>query len=66
MISVENPVKAEVDTKRIVTAKADKNNHGYGIKSIRTIAQKYDGDAFVSCDGNIFTISINICNTFEH
>ncbi len=66
VISVENPVKAEVDTKRIVTAKADKNNHGYGIKSIRTIAQKYDGDAFVSCDGNIFTISINICNTFEH
>ncbi len=66
VISVENPVKAEVDTRRIVTAKADKNNHGYGIKSIRTIAQKYDGDAFVSCDGNIFTISINICNTFEH
>ncbi len=66
VISVENPVKTEVDTKRIVTAKADKNNHGYGIKSIRTIAQKYDGDAFVSCDGNIFTISINICNTFEH
>ncbi len=66
VISVENPVKTEVDTKRIVTAKVDKNNHGYGIKSIRTIAQKYDGDAFVSCDGNIFTISINICNTFEH
>ncbi len=66
VISVENPVKTEVDTKRIVTAKADKNNHGYGIKSIRSIAQKYDGDAFVSCDGNIFTISINICNTFEH
>ncbi len=65
VISVENPVKSEVDTKRIVTAKADKNNHGHGIKSIRTIAQKYDGDAFVSCDGNIFTISINICNTFE-
>ena len=66
VISVENPVKSEVDTQRIVTAKADKNNHGYGIKSIRTIAQKYDGDALVSCDGNIFTISINICNTFEH
>ncbi len=66
VISVENPVKAEVDTKHIGTAKADKLNHGYGLKSIKTIAQKYGGDVFVSCEGNIFTTSINICNTFEH
>lgn len=66
VVSVENPVKAEVDTKHIGTAKADKLNHGYGLKSIKTIAQKYGGDVFVSCEGNIFTTSINICNTFEH
>ncbi len=66
VVSVENPVKAEVDTKHIGTAKADKLNHGYGLKSIKTIAQKYSGDVFVSCEGNIFTTSINICNTFEH
>ncbi len=66
VVSVENPVEADVDTKHIGTAKADKLNHGYGIKSMKTIAQKYDGDVFVSCEGNIFTTSINICNTFEH
>ena len=66
VISVENPVEAQVDTKHIGTAKADKLNHGYGLKSIKTIAQKYDGDVFVSCEGNIFTAGINICNTFEH
>ena len=66
VVSVENPVKAEIDTKRISTAKQDKVNHGYGLKSIKTIAQKYDGDVFVSCEGNIFTTSINICNTFAH
>ena len=66
VVSVENPVKAEVDTKRIDTAKPDKINHGYGLKSIKTIVQKYDGDVFVSCEGNIFTTSINICNTFAH
>lgn len=66
VVSVENPVKAEIDTKRISTAKPDKINHGYGLKSIKTIAQKYDGDVFVSCEGNIFTTSINICNTFAH
>ena len=66
VVSVENPVETQVDTKHIGTAKADKLNHGYGLKSIKTIAQKYDGDVFVSCEGNIFTTSINICNTFEH
>ncbi len=66
VIAVENPVKTEVDTKHIGTAKTDKLNHGYGLKSIKTIAQKYGGDVFVSCEGNIFTVSINISNTFEH
>ncbi len=66
VISVENPVKTAVDTDNIGTIKADKQNHGYGLKSIKTIAQKYDGDVFVSCEGNIFTVSINVCNTFEH
>lgn len=66
VVSVENPVKTEVDTKRIGTAKSDRINHGYGLKSIKTIAQKYNGDVFVSCEGNIFTTSINICNTFAH
>ena len=66
VISVENPVEASVDTKQIGSTKADKVNHGYGLKSIKTIAQKYDGNVFVSCEGNIFTTSINICNTFEH
>lgn len=60
VVSVENPVEAAVDTKHIGTVKADKLNHGYGIKSMKTIAQKYDGDVFVSCEGNIFTTSINI------
>ncbi|MBR2886406.1 MAG: GHKL domain-containing protein [Clostridia bacterium] len=66
VISVENSVNTEIDTKHIDTAKTDKINHGYGLKSIKTIAQKYDGDVFVSCERNIFTTSINICNTFEH
>lgn len=66
VVSVENPVETPIDTKHIGTAKADKLNHGYGIKSMKTIAQKYDGDVFVCCEGNIFTLSTNISNTFEH
>ncbi len=65
-ISVENPVNNEIDTKKIGSSKDDKLNHGYGIKSMKTIAEKYNGDVFVSCEENIFTTSINIGNTFEH
>lgn len=66
VFSVENPVNGEIDTKNIVTAKTDKINHGYGIRSIKTIAAKYDGDVFITCENGSFTVSINILNTFEH
>lgn len=66
IISVENPVDTEIDTKKIDSSKADRINHGYGIKSMKTIAEKYNGDVFVFCEENVFTISINIANTFEH
>lgn len=66
VFSVENYVKETIDTKNITTLKPDKLNHGYGIKSIKTVAEKYDGNVFVSCENEIFTVSINILNTFEH
>lgn len=64
--SVENPVAQAVDTKNMPTVKDDKINHGYGIKSIKAIAEKYEGLVFVSCENGSFTLSINISNTFEH
>lgn len=66
IVSVKNPVDTEIDTKQIDSSKADRINHGYGIKSMKTIAEKYNGDVFVFCEENVFTISINIANTFEH
>ncbi len=66
IVSVENPVDTKIDTKQIDSSKADRINHGYGIKSMKTIAEKYNGDVFVFCEENVFTISINIANTFEH
>lgn len=66
VISVENPVNTNIDTKNIGTIKSDKLNHGYGLKSLKTIARSYDGNVFVSCEGKVFTTSINICNTLEY
>ena len=38
------------------TSKDDKIYHGYGMKSIRAIIQKYDGTLTVNADGNTFTV----------
>ncbi len=41
-----------------VTTKQDKRNHGYGLKSIKYTAEKYDGSMTVSFEDNWFTIKI--------
>ncbi len=40
------------------TSKDDEVNHGYGLKSIRYIANKYDGNLSVEASGNLFNLNI--------
>lgn len=61
-ISILNPVEENVDTEKLITSKSDKEKHGYGIKSIKTIVQKYDGIVLFSCENKIFKVSINMAN----
>ena len=61
-LSVTNPVSENIDTNKLTTSKTDRENHGYGIKSIQTIAQKYNGIVSFTCENNIFNISVNIAN----
>lgn len=42
----------------LITQKEDAFNHGYGIHSIKTIANKYHGAVTTSYDANTFTIKI--------
>ena len=41
-----------------ITTKKDINYHGYGIKSIRYIVDKYEGGLNIKTNNNIFTVSI--------
>lgn len=41
-----------------VTSKSDKGYHGYGVKSIKMIAEKYDGDIRISCKNHTFSIQV--------
>ena len=61
-VSIKNPVKNDVDVKKLQTTKIDKNNHGFGINSMNTLANKYDGMIVFSCKNKIFTASINLSN----
>lgn len=61
-ISILNPVEEDVDTEKLTTSKSDKEKHGYGIKSIKTIVQKHEGMVLFSCENKIFNISINMAN----
>lgn len=65
-ISINNPVEQNIDPDNLQTTKKDKTSHGYGIKSMETIAKKYDGMVFFSCEDMIFTVNINLGNYTSH
>ena len=60
MISVSNfhMSKLSFNNGLPLTTKNDKNIHGYGMKSIRLICDKYNGDLLVEDKDNIFTVKI--------
>lgn len=41
-----------------ITTKADYSRHGYGLKSIRYLAQKYGGSMCVDVKDNVFTLQV--------
>ncbi len=40
------------------TTKGDTSNHGYGLKSIRYIVNKYDGKMLINGDGGVFRLTL--------
>ncbi len=47
------------------TTKGDKLSHGYGLKSIKTIAEKYNGEVATAFNSGIFTLKIKLENKFS-
>ncbi len=65
VISIENSYVGEVLIKddEIMTGKADKTKHGYGIKNVDVIAQKYNGYLQNSYEGGVFTSIVVLPNS---
>ena len=43
---------------KLITNKKDKENHGYGLKGIERIVNKYEGEMSYQVKGNLFKIII--------
>lgn len=62
-IVINNPVISHIDTNNLISSKKDKAvQHGFGIISIKQIANKYQGEVLFSCENNIFTTVIMLKN----
>lgn len=48
------------DISELKTKKPDKFRHGYGLKSIRYIAEKYNGFMNINSDGNWMVVQVVI------
>lgn len=62
-IRIENSCPGDVTVKEgghITTTKKDKSQHGFGIKSIKKIAEKYGGNISIEAGSGIFNLTIVI------
>lgn len=50
--------KINIVNGKIITSKADKDNHGIGMKNIRRVVEKYNGEILIENENNTFRISI--------
>ena len=54
--SYQEPPKKKGE--EFVTSKEDEDSHGMGIKSMKQIVEKYQGEIKISFENNVFTVKI--------
>lgn len=55
----------EIIDGKITTTKKEKQIHGFGLESIRTLAHRYNGDSFIEYQNGIFTLTVLLQNCPE-
>lgn len=59
---VENPVAEELTLDDLQTTKDEKDKHGFGIKSVKSIVEKYEGNFQIEVENQIFRVKIFLPN----
>lgn len=56
---IDEPIKIKNNT--LMTTKADKTLHGFGLYSLDKIIKTHNGELNLSCEKNSFNVDINMC-----
>lgn len=62
LIAVRNSYQDDLIDEGLSTSKDNKANHGFGVKTIRKIAKKYQGSADFYTEGDLFCCSVMLQN----
>ena len=62
VVTIKNPVEKKLDVENLHSTKEETSLHGYGIISMKQIAERYDGDVTFVCSDTEFTASIILTN----
>ena len=59
-LDISNSIEEKILVRggKLITNKKDKTNHGYGLKGIERIVNKYEGEMSYQVKGNLFKIII--------
>lgn len=62
-LKIHNPVAQNVtiQNNHIVTTKANKTLHGFGLYSLHSVVKRYDGEVKLSSTDDCFTVDIDLC-----
>lgn len=61
-IHIENSTKLQSKPSVFATTKADKKNHGYGMRSMKDVVKRYDGVIKSNISQGVFYLNINLKN----
>lgn len=64
-LKIHNPIAKSVaiHNNHVVTTKANKTLHGFGLYSLHSVVQRYDGEVRLSSTDDCFTVDIDMCVT---
>ena len=59
---IENPILEKLNLNRLETTKNEKEKHGFGIKNIKSIVEKYEGNFQIEVENQLFRVKIFLPN----